>query len=287
MSSHLSLSAAPPAPSAPSAPPAVGYVQRVPAGFHRGLFRTGTVMALLLVPTLIAAAVDPRLIAGHSVWVKPAKFFLSLVFYFWTLAWLVGALSPVAQRRLPARYVTHVVPVLAAMEMAWLIGMSAAGVPSHFNRSTPLAAALYSAAGIGAVGLTLGILVASWLAARDRDTGWAPALRGSVLLGGLLTFVGTVFFAGTLGGHGGHAVGGIAGHPGLPLLGWSTTGGDLRVAHFFATHAIQVIPLAGLLAVRLPARRGLALVTAAALGYAAFTVFTFVQARQGLPFIGG
>jgi hypothetical protein len=37
----------------------------------------------------------------------------------------------------------------------------------------------------------------------------------------------------------------------------------------------------------MPPRGGMLVVTAAALGYAAFTVFTFVQARQGLPFIGG
>jgi hypothetical protein len=262
-------------------------ILRTPAGVDPALFRTGTIMALLLVPTLLASAVDPRLLDAHSVWVKPAKFFLSLVLYFWTLAWLVGALSPATRRSLPGRYVTHVTPVLAALEMAWLLGMAAAGVPSHFNRSTPLTAALYSAAGIGAVGLTLGLLAASWLAARDRGTGWAPALRWSVFLGGILAFAGTVFFAGVLGGSGGHAVGGVPGHPGLPLLGWSTTGGDLRVAHFFATHAIQCVPLVGLFAVRMPPRGGMLVVTAAALGYAAFTVFTFVQARQGLPFIGG
>jgi len=260
---------------------------RAPGGFHPGLFRTGTIMALLLVPTLLAAALDPRLLDGHSVWVKPAKFFLSLVPYFWTLAWLVGSLPARALRHPGVRYVVYVTPVLAALEMAWLLGMSAAGLPSHFNRSTPFTAGLYTAAGIGAVGLTLGLLLASVLAARERETGWAPALRGSVLLGGLLTFAGTVFFAGSLGGHGGHAVGGIPGHAGLPLLGWSTTGGDLRVAHFFATHAIQAIPLVGLVAVRLPGRAGAVIVTAAAALYAVFTVFTFVQARQGLPFIGG
>lgn len=258
-----------------------------PAGLEPALFRAGTVTALALLPTLLAATIDPRLIDGHSVWVKPAKFLLSLVAYFWTLAWLMGPLPSSVRGRRLARYVIRVTPVLAALEMAWLLGMSAAGLPSHFNRSTPLTATLYSAAGVGALGLTLGLLIASGLAVRERATGWAPALRWSVLLGGGLTFAGTVIFAGVMASGGGHAVGGLPGHPGLPLLGWSTTGGDLRVAHFFATHAIQAVPLMGLLAVRLRPLVGLLVVTAAALGYAAFTVFTFLQARQGLPFIGG
>lgn len=92
---------------------------------------------------------------------------------------------------------------------------------------------------------------------------------------------------------GAHAVGVGDGGPGLPLVGWSTTGGDLRIGHFVGLHAMQGLPLlafalaglAGRWPVLRAARTRARLVGAAGLAWGGLTVLLVWQALRGQPLL--
>jgi hypothetical protein len=240
---------------------------------------------LAAIPCVIAMMVDPRTVNDVSGWIKPTKFFVSLSLYFVTLAWYFGYLPETAQHSRAGRFVIWAAIIAGTLEMTWMVAAATNGVPSHFN-SAPLWRTAYSAAGLGALTLMLAVLVQGVLLARNREVRIAPAFRLSLVLGAIVSFAATVFVAMTLANGGGHWIGGVRSDVGgLPLLGWSRTGGDLRVAHFWALHAHQLIPLAGWLVVRTGIRWERSAVLAFTLAYVGLIAFTFVQALQGQPFI--
>jgi hypothetical protein len=89
---------------------------------------------------------------------------------------------------------------------------------------------------------------------------------------------------------GAHTVGDLDGGPGLPLLGWSTEHGDLRIGHFVGIHGIQAIPLLGALLLQLPAawlRQGhqVTLVALAALAHLGLVALVTWQALRDQPLL--
>ena len=229
--------------------------------------------------------VDSRTVNDVSGWIKPTKFFVSLALYFATLAWYFGYLpNGAAQLRGSFRD---------------LGGDHRRGARDDLDgrgRDQRRAVALqprervwetaYSVAGVGAVTLMIAVLVQGVQLARDRVVRIAPAFRLSLVIGAILSCAATVFIAMTLASGDGHWIGGVRSDAGgLPLLGWSRTGGDLRVAHFWALHAHQFIPLAGWLVVRTRMRGKRSAVLAFAAAYIGLIAFTFMQALQEQPFI--
>lgn len=262
----------------------------MPAWHPARLYAAATVGFLALVPpTVFALLVDDRLRYGVAIWVKPIKFEVSLAVFFATLAvcarWLPAA---TAGGRGHGALATCVVAA-TAVEMAWILGAAALGTGSHFNQSTPVAAALFALAGVLAVGFTAATAVYGVAIWRSPEGPRSPALRFGVAAGLVLTFALTVVFAATMARNGSHLVpagGSDAG--GLPGMGWSRTVGDLRVAHFFGTHAMQAVPAVALVAAALmPPRPATAATAAFAVAWLAFSVAVFVQALAGQPFLPG
>lgn len=231
---------------------------------------------LAMAPVIVAMAVDPRQFGAGSVWLKPLKFHIALAIYTATLAFYARWMPEAARTTRFWRWHVRAVVFSVLAELVWIGAAAAMGTASHFN-TAPVWAAIYPAMGLLATTLTSAALVMG-LAIRKADL---PAgFRLSLVTGLVLTFALTLLTAGTMSGMGGHFVG----EPGtgwtLPVLGWSREVGDLRVAHFFATHALHALPLVGWL---IPKQSGP--VWAASGLYAAFVLGLFVQALAGNPFI--
>lgn len=244
----------------------------------------GLSLVLLMVPTLVAMGLDTRTLEGVNVWLKPFKFELSLSIYVLTLAFFARFLDPRLQARRWYRIYVVAVALAVALEMAWLLTAAALGVMSHFN-PTMIGQIVYGVMGVAAVVLTSITLVHGIAIWRNPATGLSPVLHRGIALGLVLTLPLTLLTAGTMSSLDGHHVGTGTGAAGLFLLGWSREVGDLRVSHFFATHAMHFVPAFALVSAWLlgPQRRVPLLVFAGL--FVALVVFTFLQALDGRPFL--
>ncbi len=143
---------------------------------------------------------------------------------------------------------------------------------------------MYALMGVGALSLNATVLPLAWLMARYGGA-LPPAYRLAVVLGLILTFVGGAGAGIAISQHEGPTIGALAGGAVLPLLGWSATGGDLRVAHFLGVHAQQVLPVAGALIAMWRIPLGRAVVWLMSAGYAAAILYAFRLAYAAVPLV--
>jgi hypothetical protein len=252
----------------------------------------------------IGIAVDDRVLLGSPIWLKPFKFAVSIALYGLAWSWLYSLLT--RGRRLASAVLSLVVACLV-IEYVVIVAQVVRGRPSHFNVSTPLDATLWAVMAASIVVLWLGtfLLTAQVLRAGVADAGVRAGIRvGAVIalvglaLGFLMTSPTSAQLAGMHAGIaptaiGAHTVGPPDGGPGMPLTGWSTVGGDLRIPHFVGMHALQLLPLLalglGLLGARggrladAHIRRRLVIVLGA--GYAGLVALLTWQAERGQPLI--
>lgn len=239
----------------------------------------GLLLLAAMLPAAIALGIDERMLRGVSVWVKPLKFMASIALLALTSAWFIGYLPPERRRSRAMNAIVWTVIAAGAFEAIYITLQGALGQASHYNEGDALHATMYTLMGIGALALTGTQPALAWQVYRYGERTLAPAYRLAVLTGLTLTFV--------LGAGAGMLLSQMqppAG-AGLPIVGWSMSGGDLRVAHFVGIHAEQVLPaLAALgVALRLPAAR--AWVVIIALAWSLLFAMLMVQALSGRPFI--
>jgi hypothetical protein len=265
----------------------------------RPLAILGGAMLITFAAALAGIFVDHRIVTGAQVWLKPAKFAISISVYCFTFVWLLGF---VRNRPRLVRLMANVTVVSFIAEMIVIITQAARGTTSHFNMTTPFNSLLWIIMG-GFIVLvwTMNLLLAIVLTLqRMPDRAFAWSLRLGVLISSIGMAVAFLMVkptpkqaAAIAGGYGprivgAHSVGVADGGPGLPVFGWSTAGGDLRAAHFIGLHALQVLPFIGWLLMRrkglpgfLTASDRLWLMCTAGTGYLGLVLLLTWQALRG------
>ncbi|WP_329052129.1 hypothetical protein OG738_06725 [Amycolatopsis sp. NBC_01488] len=225
--------------------------------WHRPSALAAATLGVVAVLCVAALLLDRRTLAGAPIWAKPFKFAVSGALYFATWSWLVSLLP---RFRRTAGWLTNFLVLIFAAEYVLLVFQAVRGRASHFNNATPLDAGIYS--------VMAKMIMALWVATfaltvlvmftkvADRASFWA--VRAGAVLSLVGISLGILMTSPTAqqlaqwqtGGKpdmiGAHTVGLADGGPGLPILGWSTVAGDLRIPHFVGMHALQALPLLAL-----------------------------------------
>jgi len=226
--------------------------------------------------------------AAHALlpWIKPVKFAVSFASFVWTASlFLVALRIPAWQRRLArhAMVASIVLEMLALAGQAWRNAPVAGPNPIDYWLQQ-LTVAMVSVNTVITVWLLL-VFCGKRERIKIADAAQIMAIRLSLI----------IFLAGNaVGGYmlarGSHTVGAADGGPGLAFVNWSTIAGDLRIAHFIAIHAIQIIPVFAWIVWKMAPRPALAHRRWAVLAVSALVALavggTFVQAALGHPFLG-
>jgi hypothetical protein len=233
--------------------------------------------AILFFIALGLTQVDGRQLGGINVWIKPMKFAVSIALYTATYAWIYHHASASGGAK---ALVSWVIAGTLVYESLCIFVQAARGVGSHFNTATGFDSLIFYSMGVM---ILINMLAASvgashcWLT--TPTIGLKPAYLWGIRLG-MTIFVLAGLEGGLMASRLQHAVGVADGGPGLPIVNWSTAGGDLRVAHFVGMHALQALPLLGYCVGSVWAVWG------AAAAWVGVTVWLLLRALGGHPFPG-
>ncbi|MCP9770284.1 hypothetical protein EGI22_20455 [Lacihabitans sp. LS3-19] len=242
----------------------------------------GTFFLVLSIMLGVYATVNTQEILGINAMIKPLKFALSLWILAWTMAYLLYYVND--QKKVEKYSVLAIITMV--YEQAVITIQAFRGKLSHFNQTEIVGGILYALMGIMIVWLTTATLILTIRFIRQKTYAISSSFAFSIKIG-LIMFVAFSFFGGYMSAINSHNVGGEIGGKGLSLLNWSTVFGDLRVAHFFGIHSLQIIPFLGYFISKnygedAKAKR---LIWFSSLIYLAFVCFTMFQALAAMPFL--
>jgi hypothetical protein len=246
------------------------------------LAQSGLIFLIITIALIIIAFFNTTQVLGINAMIKPIKFASSLCIYAFTMAYLLQFW----QNQMSVKKYSILAAIVMFYEQFAITVQAFRGKLSHFNVTEWFGGILYLFMGITIVSLTIATLFMAIQFIKQKEYSINKTFSLSIKIG-MILFVVFSFLGGYMTSINSHNIGGPIGQAGLPLVNWSTLFGDVRVAHFFGLHALQLIPLFGYYISKssLSSNSAHKLVWLFASMYFLFIAFTFVQALMGRPFI--
>ena len=211
------------------------FVKSNPFLFWAGVFHGA--LALAVIPGIFY---DTRIVSGINPWVKPLKFDVSIMIFCLTMVIILKDFEKSFRLRM-GRHMA-----ICMLIETFCIGLQAfRGVKSHYNWNTWFDTSVYVVMGISITYNTLLLCYVAYLWLKHPPRHELPLVLGNGL--GTASLVLGSLAGGYAAAQPGHTVGAPDGGPGIAFLNWSTTGGDLRIAHFVGLHGVQLLMLLGYL----------------------------------------
>jgi hypothetical protein len=286
------------APHLPDRARAMGTSLIMPTGWPRVLWVTGAVLLVTMVVHIAALVITGGPISGPVSLRKPATFAETG----WLTAWSVALILPRLRTNAWQRHIVGASVILFGVGETAIIGFQAwRGVPSHYNFTTALDAALMRGGAGGTAGIFLiGVIVLLVAALRSGNT--TASLRLGVIVGIIVLLVGCligfVMISNNSGVYQGSVGAGFARPtaaylgpnaatvgPEYILLRPATQGGDLVLPHAIGIHGLVLLGVPAVLLTRtaMALARQLQVIALAGASVGVGMILLLVQAVRQLP----
>jgi hypothetical protein len=245
------------------------------------LFWLGTIHLIIFSLLFFYAPFNEIVVLGINSAIKPMKFALSIWIYSWTMSMILFYVEDLKK----VKIYSWVAVISMCFEQFAITSQALRGQLSHFNKTDIYGIVMFSLMGIFILTITLWTAYITYIFIKQKTYIIPTTIVLSIQIG-LICFVIFSLFGGYISSMPGHTVGAVDGSEGIWFINWSKFFGDLRVAHFFGIHSLQLIPLFGILATKyLPVHSQIKSVWLFSILYLAFVLWVMIQGIMGLPFI--
>ena len=175
---------------------------------------------------------------GTNAFFKPLKYSFSSGIFLWSMAWILYYFSSISFRKISS----WLIGISILLQNIIILIQAYRVVPSHYNHATTFDSLMYVLIILFVMISTITLIRICVLFFKQKRFAISQQYTWGIRLGLLIFVVSTTLTGGIMMGKMSHTIGGEDGGLGIFFLNWSKKYGDLRVAHFFGVHSLQIIP---------------------------------------------